>query len=240
MVIVVYGGNASGKSALAEELAEKLFLRQSEEDEKSGDKVYLATMQRDGSTEAEERIAKHRELRDGKGFVTVECPANLVEHCQLPENVSTVLLEDVGNLVANELFSGEERAGNEIVELESAPKRMVENKGKIFSENEAIYSQERKQRNIGETNVSEKEMKGIVEEVCSEINWLISQIPNAVIVTNNIFDGGIEIDKEMRKYSDTLGAVNQWLAKRCDVFAESVCGLPNVLKGQSLFEEINR
>lgn len=199
MVIVVYGGNASGKSALAEELAEKLFLRQSAKDEKSGAKVYLATMRRDGSEEAEKRIAKHKELRDGKGFVTVECPGDLTEHCRLPENAAVVLLEDAGNLVANEVFSDNEWVGDGMVGLES-----------------------------------------IVEKICSEIGWLISQISNAVLVTNNIFDGGIEMDKEMRKYSDTLGAVNQWLAKQCDVFVESVCGLPNVLKGQSLFEEINR
>ena len=205
MMIVVYGGNASGKSVLAEGLAEKLFLWQSKEDEKSGGKVYLATMRNDGSPEAEERIAKHRKLREGKGFVTVECPVDLMENCRLQKDASVVLLEDAGNLVANVIFGNESG-----------------------------------QENVGRTAVSEKEMNRVVEEICSEMDWLTAQTKHTIVVTNNIFDGGIEIDREMQRYSDALGAVNQWLAKQCDVFVESVCGLANVLKGQSLFEEISR
>ena len=193
MVIVVYGGNASGKSALAEELAEKLSARQRDASEA---KVYLATMQRDGSPEAEERIAKHRSLREGKGFVTVECPENLPFDCTLPKDASVVLLEDVGNLVANELF-GNGKSGQSAAEE-------------------------------------------VTQAVTSEIEWLLSEAEHTVVVTNNIFDGGIEIEETMRRYTEVLGAVNQWLAKRCGVFVESVCGLPHVLKGQPLFEEINR
>lgn len=56
-----------------------------------------------GQEEAE-RIARHRRARAGKGFTTLEQPRNL-ESCSIPPH-ATVLLEDLGNLAANEIFSG--------------------------------------------------------------------------------------------------------------------------------------
>ena len=50
------------------------------------------------------RIARNRQARAGKGFRTLEQPKNL-EACSIPPH-ATVLLEDLGNLVANEVFSG--------------------------------------------------------------------------------------------------------------------------------------
>ena len=96
MMTLVIGGANSGKSAYAEELV----LRQT----KTGRPLYLATMQTGGS-EADARIAKHRKAREGKGFLTVEC-ARALERCELPD-CETVLLEDLGNLCANELFTPE-------------------------------------------------------------------------------------------------------------------------------------
>ena len=93
MMILVTGGAASGKS----EYAERLLLELGQ----GWKKTYLATMQRDGK-EAETRIARHKELRAGKGFETVECPVlvgGAVGACQ-----PAVLLECVSNLVANEMF----------------------------------------------------------------------------------------------------------------------------------------
>ena len=63
--------------------------------------IYIATMRPYGR-EAEERIRRHHKLRSGKGFATVECYANLSESCL--GYCDTVLLEDLGNLAANELF----------------------------------------------------------------------------------------------------------------------------------------
>lgn len=54
--------------------------------------------------EGAERIARHRQARAGKGFTTLEQPRNL-ETCSIPSH-ATVLLEDLGNLVANEIFPG--------------------------------------------------------------------------------------------------------------------------------------
>lgn len=91
MLILVVGGSASGKSAFAESLACKgAFPR-----------VYIATMQ-SMDDECEKRIARHRAMRAGKGFDTLECPAGLADVCI---DAKTVLLECLSNLAANEMFS---------------------------------------------------------------------------------------------------------------------------------------
>ena len=93
---LVIGGAASGKSAFAESLCMEC----------TGPRVYVATMDAFGDAGGI-RVARHRALREGKGFETLERPRGidaLVPH--VPKGC-TLLLEDVGNLVANELFAGD-------------------------------------------------------------------------------------------------------------------------------------
>lgn len=97
MRALVVGGAGSGKSAFAESLACSL----------SATRTYLATMEQ-SSTEARERIRKHRLQRQGLGFKTIECARELPtspwsnRDPRNPEGVA--LLDDLGNLVANALF----------------------------------------------------------------------------------------------------------------------------------------
>ena len=92
MLTLVLGGAASGKSAYAESLVLKTGLP----------RYYLATMQV-WDAECAARVEKHRKMRAQKQFETLECPLHL-DHLALPGR-GTVLLEDLGNLVANELYS---------------------------------------------------------------------------------------------------------------------------------------
>ena len=92
MFTLITGGSASGKSKFAENHTLKL----------SGRRIYLATMEPFG---AAERIEKHRRQRAGKGFETVERYVNLSGLCLSPD--SNVLLECLGNLTANELYSSQ-------------------------------------------------------------------------------------------------------------------------------------
>ena len=94
MVNLVIGAAASGKSEYAEDIVMSL----------PGEKIYIATMEPFGA-EAEERIARHRVLRAGKGFTTVERPRDIIG--LTPEADWNVLIEDLPNLAANELFSPE-------------------------------------------------------------------------------------------------------------------------------------
>ena len=97
MTALILGGAASGKSRYGERLACAL--------PRQGELIYLATMEPFGE-EAAARIRRHRDQRAGKGFRTVEWGRNLAD-CSLPEG-GTVLLEDLGNLAANELFAAGE------------------------------------------------------------------------------------------------------------------------------------
>lgn len=101
MMTLVSGGAGSGKSAYAE----SMILQSS-----STPRIYLATMQAWGE-EGRQRVERHRRLRAGKGFLTVEQPQNLAE-VEIPQG-SAVLLEDLSNLTANECFGGAGFAGAE-------------------------------------------------------------------------------------------------------------------------------
>lgn len=97
-MILVTGGSGSGKSEYAENL-----LKNREK------KIYIATMEPYGE-EAKMRIARHQKLRLSKGFETLECPRDLLT--VIAENTSalkdsSVLLECMSNLVANELYNAD-------------------------------------------------------------------------------------------------------------------------------------
>ena len=92
MLVVVTGGSGSGKSAFAEDRV--LSFGESR-------RIYIATMQA-FDEESHRRIRRHRRMRSGKGFETIERCTELDELI-LPKNC-VVLLECMSNLVANEMF----------------------------------------------------------------------------------------------------------------------------------------
>lgn len=95
MLTLVSGGAASGKS----EYAESLVMQSA-----APVRVYLATMEV-WDDEGRIRIARHRALRQRKGFKTVEAPRGL-DRFAFPDN-SCILLECLSNLCANECFGPE-------------------------------------------------------------------------------------------------------------------------------------
>lgn len=99
-MVLVIGGSGSGKSAWAEHYMETVSER----------KYYLATM-RAFDRESEMRIERHRQLRCGKGFLTIEQPVDIHKAAKKMESgEKAVLLECIGNLTANEMFAGQEPA----------------------------------------------------------------------------------------------------------------------------------
>ncbi len=93
MLTLVVGAAASGKSACAE----SLVLRSS-----VWPRVYIATMEPLDS-ECRARIQRHRTMRADSGFETVECYTGL-SAVKVPYGCAA-LLECMGNLCANELYS---------------------------------------------------------------------------------------------------------------------------------------
>ncbi len=104
MFELIYGGSASGKSEYAEGLLSDV----------SEGKYYIATMQPFGD-EGRRRVERHRALRMGKGFETIERQRDI---CGLnfENRPGAVLLECISNLLANEMFGGDNLADAEIID----------------------------------------------------------------------------------------------------------------------------
>ncbi len=96
MLILLTGGSACGKSTYAEKLAEQF----------APPRYYVATM-RVYDAEGRQKVARHQKIRQGKGFITIEQDVDIQQLEFMPQ--STVLLECMCNLTANEMFSREGR-----------------------------------------------------------------------------------------------------------------------------------
>ena len=161
MMAVVTGGSGSGKSAFAEDMI--LSLGQ-------GKRLYIATMH-PYDEESYKRVERHRKMRAGKGFETVECYTGL-ENLEFPQD-AIVLLECMSNLAANEMFE-ESWAGADTVEavlrgvrkLKSQVRHLVIVTNEIFSE-AASYEGDtvRYQEYLGKINQKLGEMADQVVEV---------------------------------------------------------------------------
>lgn len=216
MLILITGGSGSGKSSFAEkritELRDRLSAPASP-DTKQSTMYYIATMQVYGE-EGRKKVERHRRLRAGKGFITLEKTVD-VDRCldamemtselsnrhsesskQYPkieppsssgassEPVAIALLECMSNLVANEMF-------------------------------------------LMDGMKSEEE---VVDKVSREVLILAEKLKDLVIVTNNVFEDGIVYDNSTMTYIRALGRINQAIAEHADEVWESVVGIPVRLK----------
>lgn len=203
MILLVTGGSASGKSEYAENRA--LQLAEAEQRKL----IYLATMRPFGE-DASKRIERHRRLRAGKGFETVErytdieglCHNKSLDSSELESSNeetfrkkakgAVVMLECMSNLTANEMFSNMD---DENLEGESA---------------EAKY-------NIAK--VRERILRGI--------NALEQIAGHLIIVSINVFDEGLQqYDPWTQAYIQCLGELNQALAREADEAVEVVYSIP--------------
>ena len=103
-MILVIGGSGSGKSAYAEKVALEC--------QKEKRHFYLATMHVFGE-EGQKKVERHKRMRAGKGFVTIEQPTDIMQCLPALREAGggVVLLECMSNLAANEMFDTEEPAG---------------------------------------------------------------------------------------------------------------------------------
>lgn len=100
MMIFIIGGSGSGKSEYAEDCMASLPGQIK--------KYYIATM-RASDAESREKIKRHRRLRKGKEFRTIEQPVDIQEAAgKMEGGEKAALLECMSNLAANEMFSGSE------------------------------------------------------------------------------------------------------------------------------------
>ena len=124
MMELVTGGSGSGKSAYAEETLCSLDSSpdsgQGNETgtQQDGQRYYIATMP-SWDKETEKKIAKHRAMRAGKGFCTLEWYTDFEERLERADcpgmEGADILVECLSNLTANEMYM-EEGAGENAVD----------------------------------------------------------------------------------------------------------------------------
>ena len=154
-MILVTGGSGSGKSAFAEDCVIACG---------EMSRVYIATMY-PFDEESRKRVKRHRDMRFGKGFETVECYTGL-SGVKVPE-------ECMSNLVANEFFredgareNTEEEILKGIQNLKTQAENLIVVTNEIFSE-AASYEGETEayQRVLGKVNQRLGKMADSVVEV---------------------------------------------------------------------------
>ena len=118
MITLITGGSGSGKSAYAEK-----YICHVSHEKGYKEKYYIATMQV-FDDEGQRKIDRHRRLRAGKGFITIEQPRdiqNAISKLQSESCLKTgrsALLECMSNLVANEMFPPVDASGMQAAEAE--------------------------------------------------------------------------------------------------------------------------
>ena len=180
MFVLVTGGSGSGKSVFAEQLVCS---------SNKSCRYYLATMQIYGE-EGRQKVERHRRMRAGKGFITLEAPRDArraLAEVKDPSD-SVILLECMSNLAANEMF----------LESEIVPQDVV------------------------------------AEKILGDVKNLLASGCDLVVVTNNVFEDGIDYDSTTKAYMGALGEINQKLAAEADQAVEVVYGIPLWLKGGNL------
>lgn len=208
MITLITGGSGSGKSAYAE----KYICRVSNENGYK-EKYYIATMQV-FDDEGQRKIDRHRRLRAGKGFITIEQPRdiqNAVSKLQSESSLKTgrsALLECMSNLVANEMFPSVDASG---IQAAEAKKETLDD-----PENMKDY----------ET----AQIRRVSKKVLKEVSILSENVAELVIVTNNVFEDGVSYDESTMNYIKAMGIVNRGLAAMAERVVEVVAGIPVAVK----------
>ena len=208
MITLITGGSGSGKSAYAEK-----YICHASNEKGCKEKYYIATMQV-FDDEGQRKIDRHRRLRAGKGFITIEQPRDIkdaVSKLQSENCLKTgrlALLECMSNLVANEMFppvdaSDTKEAGGKKEALDG-PDNMRDYDNTLIS------------------LVSKKVLK--------DVSILSENVAELVIVTNNVFEDGVCYDESTMNYIKAMGTVNRGLAAMAESVVEVVAGIPVAVK----------
>lgn len=72
------------------------------------------------------------------------------------------------------------------------------------------------------------------EKILEGVRHLQTFTDHLVIVTNEVFSDGIVYPEETMNYQQELARINRELAAMADVFTEIVCGIPVMVKGETV------
>lgn len=208
MITLITGGSGSGKSAYAEK-----YICHASNEKGFKEKYYIATMQV-FDDEGQRKIDRHRRLRAGKGFITIEQPRDIkdaVSKLQSENCLKTgrsALLECMSNLVANEMFPP----------VDASDTKEAEVKKEALDEPDNM-------RDYDNTLISL-----VSKKVLKDVSILSENVAELVIVTNNVFEDGVCYDESTMNYIKAMGIVNRGLAAMAESVVEVVAGIPVAVK----------
>lgn len=208
MITLITGGSGSGKSAYAEK-----YICHASNEKGFKEKYYIATMQV-FDDEGQRKIDRHRRLRAGKGFITIEQPRDIKDAVSKLQSENSLkagrlaLLECMSNLVANEMFPP----------VDASDTKEAEVKKEALDEPDDMRDYE----NTLISLVSKKVLK--------DVSILSENVAELVIVTNNVFEDGVCYDESTMNYIKAMGIVNRRLAAMAERVVEVVAGIPVTVK----------
>lgn len=228
VLIFVFGGSASGKSAYAQERiceiagGDRIGAKVNDTSGKdpsgfgtlaAGDIIrmtYLATMVND-SPEANARIEAHRRARAKMGFATVECPRSVGKTAG--SCAPFVLLEAASNLLANEMF-GDGTAADDGWTADSSGTDAICAGGYGGTKDRC------------DTSAGGQCSSTAADRVFSDICAINDASEALVVVSDDIFCDGMQYDADTEAYRRALGRLHRLLAAAADEAVEVVCGIP--------------
>lgn len=225
MYCMVTGGAGSGKSEYAESLALSMA-------DNSDRLFYIATMYPYDDDETRKRIERHRRLRAGKGFITIERPFEISE-----------VLDEIKNHKEETDFS-----------LVRVKKMRVEAQNECSDKIKQDYvqkpvSEHENNANYGYHDYNESEdsvvliedltnlyanecfqSNGHQHEIVTPLRELAANVKALIVVSNELYCDGIRYPEETMGFMRELSLINRAIANDADQVFEVVAGIPVVLK----------
>lgn len=74
--------------------------------------------------------------------------------------------------------------------------------------------------------------EAVIKKIVQDVTKLKQQVKHLVIVTNNVFEDGVQYDKTTMDYLTALGKINCVLSEVADQVYEVLVGIPVLRKGE--------
>ena len=192
MYYLITGGAGSGKSEYAEDLALSLT--------ENGDSLfYIATMFPYDDEETRKRIERHRNLRAGKGFVTIERPVEIskvLDEIKMSGGVTT-----------------KDNSGQDSISLSDIC-RYLKSSVVLLEDLTNLYANECYQTN------------GHPHKITEPLRELAANVKALIVVTNELYCDGNQYPEETMGFLRELALINRSIAKDADKVFEVVAGIP--------------
>ncbi|SFG74217.1 bifunctional adenosylcobinamide kinase/adenosylcobinamide-phosphate guanylyltransferase [Oribacterium sp. WCC10] len=222
MYCLVTGGAGSGKSEYAESLALSLA-------DSSERLFYIATMYPYDDEETKKRIERHKSLRAGKGFITIERPFEIaraldeIKSIKKETDCPTAGEKKVRDEIQNECYN--------TVELNCGTDQRKKYEVTSDHENDELKDAVVLLEDL--TNLYANECfqtNGHPHEIAAPLREIADNVKALIVVSNELYCDGIQYPEETMGFLRELALINRDIAKDADKVIEVVAGIPAVVK----------